>query len=499
MRWWSIVCGLLLCVTAQARLQLAAPFASQMLLQRNQPIHVWGKGTPQQWVKVVISKQTATTQVAADSGWSLYLPAMPASTQPLSMYVMSGTDSVVLTDVLIGDVWLCIGQSNMEWPVKKSLHAAEAMAAAQQPLLRFYNPSYAGKNLYNIAFTDSVIRRLNTQQFYQGTWQSCDSSSLPDMSAVAYFFGQYLLNNTGVPQGFVQLSIGGAPLETFIRREALAAHPQLAAKQQGNWLSNDALPVWVRERGMQNTANNTAIAADDLGPNHAYKPGFAYAAGVAAFVPMHIAGVLCYQGESNAQEPERVAEYAALNELMINDYRQVWQQPKLPFYFVQLSSIEATNYKSALWPAFRNEQRLMLDKIAFSGMAVSSDVGARHDVHPTDKKTIGQRLALWALRDVYGQRITASGPLPLSARYKKGKVVIRFVHSKGLQTANATPLQGFSLNGASLVPAQLRKNKVIISTHIKPEAVYYGWQPYSNGNLLNAAQLPASTFKIAVQ
>lgn len=499
MRWWTIVCGLLLCVTAQARLQLAAPFASQMLLQRNQPIHVWGKGTPQQSVQVSLGKHKVTTQVAADSGWSLYLPAMPASTQPLSMYVMSGNDSVVLTDVLIGDVWLCIGQSNMEWPVKKSLHAAEAMAAAQQPLLRFYNPSYAGKNLYNIAFTDSVIRRLTTEKFYQGTWQSCDSSSLPDMSAVAYFFGQYLLNNTGVPQGFVQLSIGGAPLETFIRREALAAHPQLAAKQQGNWLSNDALPVWVLERGLQNTAHNTSIAADDLGPNHAYKPGFAYAAGVAAFVPMHIAGVLCYQGESNAQEPERVAEYAALNELMINDYRKVWQQPKLPFYFVQLSSIEATNYKSALWPAFRNEQRLMLDKIAYSGMAVSSDVGARHDVHPTDKNTIGQRLALWALRDVYGQRITASGPLPLSARYKKGKVVIRFAYGQGLQTANATPLQGFSLNGASLVPAQLRKNKVIISTHIKPEAVYYGWQPYSNGNLLNAAQLPASTFKIAVQ
>lgn len=499
MRWWSIVCGLLLCVTAQARLQLAAPLASQMLLQRNQPIHVWGKGTPQQWVKVVIGKQTATTQVAADSGWSLYLPAMPASTQPLSMYVMSGTDSVVLTDVLIGDVWLCIGQSNMEWPVKRSLHAAEAMAAAQQPLLRFYNPSYAGKNLYNIAFSDSVIRRLNTQQFYQGTWQRCDSSSLPDMSAVAYFFGQHLLNNTGVPQGFIQLSIGGAPLETFIRREALAAHPQLAAKQQGHWLSNDALPVWVRERGLQNTGNNTSIAADDLGPNHAYKPGFAYAAGVAAFTSMPIAGVLCYQGESNAQEPERVAEYAALNELMINDYRQVWQQPKLPFYFVQLSSIEATNYKSALWPAFRNEQRLMLDKIAYSGMAVSSDVGARHDVHPTDKKTIGQRLALWALRDVYGKKVTVSGPLPITARYKNGRVEIRFAHGKGLQTPNAAALQGFSLNGEASVPAVIKHNRIIIYTQIKPEAVYYGWQPYSNGNLLNAALLPASTFKIAVQ
>jgi hypothetical protein len=112
---------------------------------------------------------------------------------------------------------------------------------------------------------------------------------------------------------------------------------------------------------------------------------------------------------------------------------------------------------------------------------------------------VGQRLALWALRDVYGQQITASGPLPLSARYKQGKVVIRFAHGKGLQTANAASLQGFSLNGASPVPAQIRNNKIIISSPTKPEAVYYGWQPYSNGNLLNAAQLPASTFKIAVQ
>lgn len=499
MRLWSIVCGILMMGTVQAQLQLAAPFASHMLLQRNQPIHLWGRAVPYQPVLVVLGKHNAVTQVAADSTWSVYLPAQAASSQPLSVHVIAGKDTVTLKDVLIGDLWLCIGQSNMEWPVKRSKHAAEAMAAAQQPLLRFYNPSYAGKNLYNIAFNDSVIRRLNTQQFYQGTWQRCDSSSLPDMSAVSYFFGQYLLNNTNVPQGFVQLSIGGAPLETFIRREAMAAHPQFAAKQQGNWLTNGALPVWVRERGMQNTANNAAILTDDLGPNHAYKPGFAYAAGVAAFVPMHIAGVLCYQGESNAQEPERVAEYAALNELMINDYRLVWQQPRLPFYFVQLSSIEATHYKSALWPAFRNEQRLMLAKIPYSGMAVCSDVGARHDVHPTDKKTVGERLALWALRDVYGQRITASGPLPLSARYKQGKVVIRFAHGKGLQSANAASLQGFSLNGASPVAAQIRHNKIIISTHTKPEAVYYGWQPYSNGNLLNAAQLPASTFKIAVQ
>jgi sialate O-acetylesterase len=320
------------------------------------------------------------------------------------------------------------------------------------------------------------------------------------MSAVAYYFGEKILHDINVPIGLINLSVGGAPLETFIDKTVLENNKQYSAKANGDWLMNDDLPVWVRERGKQNVGSLQNVPADESGKNHAFKPGFAYSAGIEPMLLMPVKGILCYQGESNAQEIERVNEYAALSKLMVDDYRKKWHIPQLPFYFVQLSSIDTLKYKGQLWPEFRNEQRKLLQLIPNSGMAVCSDIGAKDDVHPANKKDVGERLARWALNKTYGKDIIPSGPLPLSAKYANGKVVISFQYmARGLKTSDGKELKGFSIDGKNEASASIGDSGILILSEKKPEYIYYGWKSFSNGNLINSENLPASTFKIKVE
>lgn len=184
--------------------------------------------------------------------------------------------------------------------------------------------------------------------------------------------------------------------------------------------------------------------------------------------------------------------------LLINDYRRQWRQPDMPFYWVQLSSIDTTNYQSHYWPQFRDEQRKLLDEVKYGGMAVSSDIGFKNNVHPTNKKAVGERLARWALNKTYGRDIIRSGPLPLKAVYKNGRVIISFRYNKELHTSDGKTLRGFSLNGRTDAEAMIENGQVIVPADIKPDHIYYGWKPYSDANLVNSAELPASTFKIEV-
>ena len=177
------------------------------------------------------------------------------------------------------------------------------------------------------------------------------------MSAVGYYFAKAITDSEKIPIGLINLAIGGAPIETFISREVFQADKRFTKKVQGDWLTNESLPLWARDRGRQNVGANKNGYADDLGLNHGYKPGFAYASGIAPITNFPIKGILWYQGETNAQEPQRIKEYRALMHLLINDYRKKFKEPAMPFYWVQLSSIDTAKYKSHYWPQFRDEQR----------------------------------------------------------------------------------------------------------------------------------------------
>lgn len=489
---------LLIPYVAIGQLSVATSFSSNMVLQREEPIAVWGKTIPGNEVTVQFAGESKKMIADVDSGWVVYFQKQSATRQPQSIIIVSGKSKIELNNILIGDVWLCIGQSNMEWPLQRELHYKAELPLTNQPLLRLYNPIYAGKNIFASTYTDSVAQLLTTEHFYKGAWQQCDSSSVKQMSAVAYYFGKKVATAIDVPIGLINLSIGGAPLETFIDPITLKESKQFSSKIDGDWLKNTSLPVWVKERGQQNIGSNSTVPSDEHGKNHAYKPGFAYKAGIEPLLRLAIKGIINYQGESNAQEKERVEEYAALSALMVNSYRSKWKK-NLPYYYVQLSSIDTMQYKGQLWPQFRNEQRLMLQLIHNSGMVVSSDHGAANDVHPTNKKIVGERLARWALDQTYQQKVIPSGPLPVKAIYKNGFVRIFFQYADGLQTGNAEPLTGFSIDGREMTEAIIRKKQVLVKSKQKPAYIYYGWQPFSKGNLVNEKQLPASTFKIPVK
>ena len=276
----------------------------------------------------------------------------------------------------------------------------------------------------------------------------------------------------------------------------MKASPHFRSKLKGNWLDNEQLAVWARQRGKENLAGYEHNIQDSIGPNHAYRPGFAYESGILPLLPLRVKGVIWYQGESNSQEAERVAEYGSLMHLLVDSYRSAWQNPDLSFYWVQLSSIDTAHYQSKYWPVFRDEQRKQIDSISRGGMAVSSDVGLKDNVHPTDKKVVGERLARWALKQDYGDGLVPSGPLAISARYKRDKVIIHFRYGKGLRTADGQAVRGFSIDGMNSESAVVHGDKIIIPATQKPTTIYYGWLSYTNANLINEEGLPASTFKI---
>ncbi|HLF45920.1 MAG TPA: sialate O-acetylesterase [Chitinophagaceae bacterium] len=487
-------------LAVSSQLQLAKIFSDNMVMQRDQPIHIWGKAIPGQTVSLSFANEKASIRAKIDSTWIATFKRQQANATPQTLSIKSGNEKTEIKNILIGDIWLCIGQSNMEWPMQKEMHYTEALPNSRQPLMRLYNPTYAGKNTYNVLFTDSIIQNLTKENFYKGQWQNCDSNSFKTMSAVAWYFGKELATRINIPVGLINISIGGAPLETFISTEALKNSKQFADKLNGDWLKNDALPVWIRERGKQNVGGLTIVPQDEYGNNHAFKPGLAFEAGIAPIMNLPIKGILCYQGESNAQEIERVIEYAALSKLIIEDYRKKWKQPDLPFFYVQLSSIDTMNYKGHLWPQFRNEQRKMLNLIPNIGMAVCSDIGFKNDVHPTNKKNVGERLARWALNKTYYKDSIPSGPLPLKAKFNDGEMIIAFQYfSNGLKTSDGKSIRGFSVDGKNEIPAFIKNNQIVIKTEKKPEWIYYGWKPFSDANLSNSENLPASTFKIKVQ
>ena len=495
---------ILICIlfpfTATAQLQLAKIFSDNMMLQRDKPIVIWGKAAPGNTVTVSFANSKADTIAQKDTAWKIILPRQKAQTVPQTLTVQSGQQTISINNILIGDIWLCMGQSNMEFPMQREMHYKEAIKESSQPLIRLYNPTYAGKNIFNSPYSDSVIQLLNENDFYKGQWQNCDSNSFKTMSAVAYYFGKNIAAQTDIPVGLINIAIGGAPLETFIDPDALLQDSRFNNKVKGDWLLNAALPIWIRERGKQNIGSLQNIPSDAIGKNHAYKPGFAFKAGILPLLNIPIKGILCYQGESNAQEMERVNEYGALSALLIKDYRKKWGQPALPFYYVQLSSIDTLKYKGALWPHFRDEQREMLSLIPNSGMAVCSDIGFKDDVHPTNKKNVGERLSYWALNKIYGKSVVPSGPLPQKAVYQNGLLTVSFMYAgKGLQTSDGKTLNGFSADGNLSLVAVIQNNKVLIQLPTKPEFIYYGWKSFSDGNLTNSDLLPASTFKIKVQ
>ncbi|TPE44110.1 sialate O-acetylesterase [Pontibacter mangrovi] len=465
-------------------LQLASVFSDHMVLQQKMPIPVQGKADAGQEVRVSFKGEEVTATAGPDGKWEAMLPAQKAG-GPYQLQVSTADTSISINDVLVGEVWLCSGQSNMAFPLRQAVHTSEEMRQAQQSsdirLLQL--KPLAETN--NVAWDSVTLGKVNRLAYFSGTWQRTDSVEAKDFSAVAYYFGKELQEQLGVPVGLIEVAVGGSGTESWISRYTLEHHPQLVHMLH-NWRNSDFLMPWVRERAATNLQEATLATQ-----RHPYQPAYNYEAGIAPLTAFPIKGMIWYQGESNAHNIELHEE---LFKTLVQDWRGAWGYP-FPFYYAQLSSINRPS-----WPHFRDSQRRLLAQIQNTGMAVTSDVGNPQDVHPRQKRQVGERLAAWALANTYGKRIPYSGPLFKKADFTGNKAICTFEHGKGLKASDGSSLRGFEVAGSDLIfreaKAEIRGSKVQVWSDEVPEPKYvrYGWEPYTTANLVNKAGLPASTF-----
>jgi len=482
--------------------RFARAFGSHMVLQQGQPLPVWGTAKPEAKVTVTLGTRKQTATADANGKWKVNFPALKAAGQTLTLTVQTAQRKTTLVDILVGEVWLCAGQSNMEWQLSKAATAKTSIPAAKHTRLRLLNFVSAARGGSG-DYTPELIARLSPERFCKGQWRVCSPGSAAPFSAVGFFFGQKLLAEIDVPVGLINVSTGGTPAEAWVRREALAAHPQLAAMVRGNWLTNKSLEPWCRERGGSNLkralAANELIPGDDLGPNHSFKPAFMWDTAVAPFRPLPIAGVLWYQGESNAESEWRVQHDAVLSTL-ITDWRAQWKRPDLPFLFVQLPAMKRPH-----WPAFRASQQRVQDAFPHTGMAVTIDLGHPTDVHPRGKQPVGERLARLALASVYGESPCGGGPRFESAERRGDSVMLRLAKGRHeLRTSDEAPPTGFEVRDRKgrWISAEARIHEADTVMVISPlgqavEAVRYAWTPYPEPriNLVGDAGLLVAPFE----
>lgn len=468
-------------------LQLPITYTDNMVLQREKPLPVSGIANAGEKVTVQIAGQKKEAITGANGKWSVTLDPLQAG-GPYNLTIEAPSAKLTYKEVLIGEVWLCSGQSNMAFRVDEltdSQHKELLEYARRQPQIRFFN--MRPRWITNAVEWDvSALDSLNRLQYYHETqWIPCNEQTADQFSAIAFAFGRMLSDSLQVPVGLILNAIGGSGTEAWIDRKTLEFD---FTDILYNWTENDFIQDWVRGRGKQNTHKST-----NKMQRHPYEPCYLYETGIEPLQRYPVKGIIWYQGESNAQNIET---HERLFPLLVNSWRKNWGE-ELPFYYVQLSSIDRPS-----WTWFRDSQRRMLPAIANSGMAVSSDRGDSLNVHPTRKREIGERLARWALNKSYGHhQLVPSGPLYLSVTFKDGAAFLSFDYGEGLHTSDGQPLRTFEIaeHDGLFVPAQAEiidgMVKVWSEKIANPKLVRYGWQPFTRANLVNADELSASTFR----
>ena len=484
------------------RLTLSRAFGDHMVIQANQSIRIWGKAKPLASVNAQFMGKSNSTNADEKGNWLIELPAHEGYvTTGQELVVSTDSSRIAVKDILIGEVWICAGQSNMEWELRKSTNGKVAIAKANDPLLRLHNCP-GGARGSSGTYSEKHMQRLWPETFSEGEWQVASPKSAASFSAVGYNFGNRLRQQLDVPVGVINVSVGGTPIESWVSAERLNTDSNLARMFNGNWLENPVLDKWCKERAAANLKRGLSgeldIPGDEFGPNHSFKPGFMHEAGIKPFAPLSIRGGLWYQGESNGDNPERTKLYDACFPLLVEDWRHHFQNENLPIAFVQLPALGRPN-----WPVFREYQRRSLSKLTNVGMAITIDTGHPTNVHPADKRPVGHRLAQWALVKVYAQNGTATGPLFMSHKRNGNTIELSFdMVGTVLQTSDGEFPNHFELAGddGKFHPADAKivgSRILLTSSKIRrPVHARYAWAafPKPTPNLVNSEGLPASPF-----
>ena len=471
-------------------LSLPEIYTDHMVIQRDKPFILRGKANAGSKITAQLDREKQRIITAEDGTWQLTFKAREATHKSLTLTITDGDSIITLTDILVGEVWLCSGQSNMVFMLRQATHAKEHIDEAITKEVRIYDMR---PSVYTdaVAWESNALDKLNRLDYYLPTqWQPLTKDNAPHFSAIAYHFGAMLADSLKVPVGLICNAVGGAPIESFIDRRTLEYHPELVDILT-NWRTNDRIQDWVRGRGSYNIQKSSNPLQ-----RHPYEPCYLYETGIAPLAGYPLRGFIWYQGESNAHNAELFAtEFPTL----VNSWRKAWNDATLPFHFVQLSSINRPS-----WPHFRNVQRLLSQQIDHCEMAVSSDKGDSLDVHPRDKRPIGERLGRIALHHNYGYtHIIPSGPAIRSAQNKGNSIILTFDYAEGMRTADDMALRTFEIADEKglYYPAdkiEIKGNTIRLqSTQVKrPVRARYGWQPFTRANLVNEQGLPASTFEI---
>ncbi|WP_185958456.1 sialate O-acetylesterase [Fodinibius sediminis] len=480
-------------------------FSDHMVVQRESPIPIWGSGAePGQTVAVELKNSSRETLADSIGSWSVKLPAISAG-GPYDLQVATETDTINFTDVLVGEVWVASGQSNMAWPLRQSEVFDSVKSNLKHPDIRLFKMEQ-GVHLSPEPYTEEELRKIVHGSFYQSaSWEHSSSDTAPEFSAVAYYFAQNLQDSLNVPVGIIQNAIGGSPTQAWLSKKALRNNPKLKKYIPGgedNWFSVKELHPFIASRVKENLGE--ALKSGQVNAyQHPFAPFYLYDHGVTPLIPYGIRGVLWYQGESNANYPD---EHTRLFKTLIQDWRKAWKQGSFPFLYVQLPAIQGRNR----WPEFRKGQQDVL-KLPNTSMTVTVDLGDPRrpsNVHPPKKRPIGRRLSRIALGKVYGESIPFSGPKFENYQLRDSILSITFDHAEKLATTNGNSpnglvLQGYNRSGTReqiITPDTMTVSgnslRIQIPEEISVTKIKYGWAPYPEVNLINEAGLPAWPFKI---
>ena len=468
-------------------LHVSELYTDFMVLQRNRPLLIKGIADAGSRVSVKIAGQAKKGTADNQGKWQVELAPLSAGEEYV-LEISTKTEKKVFKHVAVGEVWLCSGQSNMEFTLKQTSDAQESIAGSSNTSIRLFDKK-ANWKTYNVNWPVSAIDSVNHLQYFRPThWNVSTPQTTADFSAVAYHFGRMLQDSLQVPVGLICNAVGGATTEAWIDRHTLEFEFPAILK---NWLHNDFIQSWARERAAVNLKLSNSTFK-----RHPYEPCYLFESGILPLDNFPIKGVIWYQGESNAHNMEA---HEQLFKLLVKSWRKNWHNPDMPFYFVQLSSLNRPS-----WPCFRDSQRRLMESITHTGMAVSTDCGDSLNVHPCNKKPVGERLARWALSHDYGYDILPSGPLVNTVSLSGNTLTLTFRYGEGLHASDSQALRSFEVAEIDglYYPAKavVVDDKIVLQTpEVKhPRFVRYGWKPFTDANLVNKDELPASTFSMVV-
>ncbi|MEN3943993.1 sialate O-acetylesterase [Prosthecobacter sp. SYSU 5D2] len=489
---------------AKAEIKLPAIIGDNMVLQQKQANPLWGWDTPGTEVTVKFAGQTKTAKAGADGKWTVKLDAVPANAKPATISIQ-GTTKKVVKNVLVGEVWVCSGQSNMQWSVNGCWDADLEIATAKYPNIRLISVPQVGTQ--------------EPQQDFKGEWKECSPETVGPFSAVGYFYGRVLHRMLDVPVGLINNAWGGSAAEAWVRRDVLEKDARFKGLMAG-WVQNEknlstekaladhekAMAAWTKKKNEAAKAKQPFATRAPQGPKEILggksRPGNIYNGVLLPTIGYGIKGAIWYQGESNAG---RAYEYGYLFPLMIQHWRQEWKQGDFPFYWVQLADFmpEVPTPGDSAWAELRESQTKTQSVIKNGGQAVIIDLGDANDIHPKNKRDVAERLARLALVNDYGLKLRHRSPEYKSVAFDGGKAIVTMDNfGSSLRTVDVSEVKGFAICGEDRkwVWANAKimsRDKVEVSSPevAKPVAVRYAWANNPVCNLYSIDGLPVTPFR----